>query len=64
MATRPDTSPDSVPAPDRIEPQSPDELPAPQQPDEAPMDQPDEVGPVGPDFDQPDSAPVEMPPPD
>lgn len=53
MATRPDPSPDAVPAPDIIEPQSPDELP---------VTEPDEIVPVGPDYDQPDSAPMEVPP--
>lgn len=63
MATRPDTGPDAVPGPDIIQPQSPDEAPAPSFPDEAPVQEPDEVAPVGPDYDQPDSAPSELPPP-
>ncbi|PHQ62872.1 MAG: hypothetical protein COC10_09155 [Sphingobium sp.] len=63
MATRPDTAPDGVPLPDRIDPQSPDETPAPSIPQEAPMRQPDEISPVGPDYDQPDRTPEELPPP-
>ncbi|WP_311269649.1 hypothetical protein [Sphingobium sp. WCS2017Hpa-17] len=63
MATRPDHDPDGIPAPDRIEPQSPDEMPPPTTPAETPMTQPDEISPVGPDYDQPDSAPTELPPP-
>ncbi len=63
MATRPDTGPDGVPPPDRIMPQSPDEMPTPDQPVETPMTKPDEITPVGPDYDQPDQAPSELPPP-
>ncbi|EQB31526.1 hypothetical protein [Sphingobium ummariense] len=62
MATRPDTGPDSIPAPDTIEPQSPPETPVPATPEESPAGEPPEIAPVGPDFDQPDSAPVELPP--
>ena len=63
MATQPDTAPDGVPPPDRINPQSPDEMPAPDRPAETPMTEPDEITPVGPDYDQPDSAPTELPHP-
>ena len=62
MATRPDPSPDAVPPPDIIEPQSPDETPPLITPNELPMTEPDEITPVGPDYDQPDRAPMEVPP--
>ena len=63
MATRPDPAPDGIPAPDIIEPQSPDETPPLDFPEESPVRQPDEVDPVSPDYDQPDRGPVELPPP-
>ncbi|KXU30770.1 hypothetical protein A0J57_02865 [Sphingobium sp. 22B] len=62
MATHPDPAPDGVPSPDRIDPQSPPETPAPLTPDETPAGEPPEIVPNGPDFDQPDSAPPELPP--
>lgn len=61
MATHPDTSPDGVPAPDIIQPQSPDEIVPPDTPTELPMTEPDEITPVGPDYDQPDRSPPEIP---
>ena len=63
MATQPDPTPAAVPPPDRIQPQSPDEMPAPERPAETPMTEPDEITPVSPDYDQPDRAPTELPPP-
>ncbi len=61
MATHPDPAPDGVPPPDRIDPQSPPETPAPLTPHETPAGEPPEIVPNGPDFDQPDSAPPELP---
>ncbi|WP_176590953.1 hypothetical protein [Sphingobium sp. EM0848] len=62
MATQPDPAPDGVPQPDKIEPQSPPETPAPATPAETPAGEPPEIVPQNPDFDQPDSAPSELPP--
>lgn len=62
MASRPEPGPDEIPAPDIIEPQSPDETPPPATPRELPATRPDEIHPVGPDYDQPDRAPPEFPP--
>ena len=59
MATNPE-----IPSPDTINPQSPQEMPAETPSREEPMRQPDEVDPVKPDYDQPDTGPVETPPPD
>lgn len=61
MATQPDPGPDELPPPDTIEPQSPPEAPPPVTPDEAPIHEPPEVAPVGPDYDQPNRAPPEIP---
>ena len=58
MATRPDPA---VPGPDTIDPQSPAEVPVDPTPAETPMTEPDEVAPVGPDYDQPDRSPDELP---
>lgn len=62
MATQPDPNPDGLPPPDIIEPQSPDEMPAPATPVELPITEPNEIVPVGPDYDQPSRAPAEFPP--
>ncbi|AMK23720.1 MULTISPECIES: hypothetical protein [unclassified Sphingobium] len=62
MATQPDPAPDGIPPPDIIEPQSPPETPAPTTPEETPAGEPPEIIPEGPDFDQPDRAPPEIPP--
>jgi len=62
MATRPDTAPDILPPPDRINPQSPPEAPAPDAPQETPAGQPPEILPDSPDFDQPDRTLPELPP--
>lgn len=59
MASQP-----AVPAPDRIEPQSPPETPATPTPAEDPAGQPDEISPPQPDTISP-GAPMETPmPPD
>ena len=57
MATQPDPAPDTLPPPDRIEPQSPPETPPPATPDETPINEPPEIIPGEPDYDQPDRAP-------
>ncbi|WP_150291789.1 hypothetical protein [Sphingobium estronivorans] len=62
MATQPAPTPDGVPPPDIIEPQSPPETPAPATPEETPANEPPEIVPARPDFDQPDRAPPELPP--
>ena len=59
MATRPDDP--KIPAPDRIEPQSPPELPVNEPPMEDPVQQPPEIDPVSPDTVEPGSGPDEMP---
>jgi hypothetical protein len=38
-------------------------MPVPERPAETPMTEPDEITPVSPDYDQPDRAPTELPPP-
>lgn len=58
MASQPD-----MPAPDRIDPQSPPETPASPSPVEMPVQQPSEITPVGPDHDTPDVGLPETPPP-
>lgn len=55
MATQPD--------PDIISPQSPPEAPVQPTPIEAPENQPDEIEPAVPDYDQPDRGVPETPPP-
>ena len=57
MATQPD------PDPDFIDPGAPSEVPAESPPAETPFDEPNEIEPVQPDYDQPDRAPLETPPP-
>lgn len=56
MASQPD------PSPDRIDPQSPAETPPLYDPAETPGTQAPDVPIPAPDFDQPDSAPQEIPP--
>jgi len=53
----------AIPAPDRIEPQSPTELPVNDPPMEDPVQQPPEIDPVGPDIVEPGRGPDEMPDP-
>lgn len=53
--------PDTPPKPDRIEPLSPPETPPQPQPSEQPMQEPPEVQPMQPDYDQPDTGPLEVP---
>jgi len=55
MASQPD------PSPDRIDPQSPSEVPPAQPMVEEPTVMPPDIVPPEPDFDQPDSAPTEIP---
>jgi len=59
MATRPNDP--AIPDPDRIDPQSPPELPVNDPPIENPAHQPPELDPVQPDVIEPDRGPDEMP---
>lgn len=59
MATRPDDP--AIPAPDRIEPQTPTELPANTPPMEDPFREPPEMDPVQPDTIEPSRGPDELP---
>jgi hypothetical protein len=59
MATRPDDP--AIPAPDRIEPQSPTELPVNDPPMEDPVREPPEMDPVQPDIIEPSRGPDELP---
>ncbi len=55
MASQPD------PSPDRIDPQSPSEVPPATRPIEEPVVLPPDIVPPQPDVDNPDSAPPEIP---
>lgn len=59
MATRPDEP--AIPDPDRIEPQTPSELPVSDPPVEDPVRQPPEIDPVQPDTIEPGRGPEELP---
>lgn len=54
----------SQPEPDTDFPAAPQETPAETTPAEAPQQEPPGFEPVSPDYDQPDTGPIEMPPPD
>jgi hypothetical protein len=56
MASQPE-----IPKPDTIDPQSPPETPPAERPGETPFQEPPEVMPVGPDVDNPDRGPEELP---
>ncbi len=53
----------SQPPPDTDFPAAPPEVPADSPPAEAPQDEPPGFDPLSPDFDQPDTGPIETPPP-
>lgn len=59
MATHPDEP--ATPRPDRIEPQTPNELPITDPPAEYPVHQPPEIDPMQPDVIEPGRGPDELP---
>ncbi|MEO1968545.1 MAG: hypothetical protein ABGW87_07530 [Sphingomonadaceae bacterium] len=52
------------PAPDTIDPTTPQEMPPQPSPAESPANEPPEVAPPAPDIDTPNPGPIETPPPD